>query len=116
MRRMLDPKTIGGGSGGEAKPLYRHALLITASHNERIATNFYSYQEERFTATTFMAALNRPITATGLMYNNGKYWNVYRLWPYNNSLIVYGYSPSDGSTTQHTINPDTFADAVNLIA
>ena len=116
MRRMLDPKTLGGGSGGEAKPLYRHALLITAPNNERIATNFYSYQKEKFTITTFMAAFNRPIAAIGVMKDKGNYWNVYRLWPYNNALIVYGYSTSDGSITQHTITPNHFADDVTLIA
>lgn len=70
MRRMLDPKTIGGGGGG-AK-IYRHCISISENTtNDRLNAylTYYTTSQKKFTAVTL-----RNICPNGKTYECSGYY------------------------------------------
>ena len=69
MRRMLDPKTIGGG--GEDKKLYCHFIEISTRDREQIYFNYISTDETKATEETIVSVLkDKKLICTGYLNVN----------------------------------------------
>ena len=109
MRRMLDPKTIGGGGSGE---LYCHCIIM----NGRISTNFYNNSSTPFNFNRFRQAItdnNKKISCSGVAKNNNKYYIAISRYEYNNFIWVYYWDATDNSIQSEQFSTDTqFTDDV----
>ena len=81
MRRMLDPKEVGGG--GDAK-LYCHCIYIYNSSNSkggRIVLNYYSKKRDKFTYDTFKDEFdqNKQVACNGYIHDGDNYFTVFYL-------------------------------------
>ena len=78
MRRMLDPKTIGGGGGEGSIQLYRHHIILSYEDNYNnygyIYFDYDSTNEEQFTTDTLIIAMEgKSVICTGyLVITNNK--------------------------------------------
>lgn len=76
MRRMLDPKTIGGG--GDEK-LYRHCIAFASDSDSKggyITLNYYSKKKDEFTYKTFKKEFsnNRNVACNGYIHDGNNYF------------------------------------------
>ena len=65
MRRMLDPKEVGGGGGGK---LYCHCIKLTDGTTNAIVVNLFNYSELPFTIDSFKEKLgNKELPCSGII-------------------------------------------------
>lgn len=85
MRRMLDPKELGGGGGN----LYHHALRIKGG-SEDIVFDIYNKQPEQLTFATLKTALiDTQVSCSGYRSQSGKMWHALRLYLANNNTDIH---------------------------
>ena len=76
MRRMLDPKEVGGG--GDAK-LYCHCIGFSSDSNSKggyIMLNYYSKKKDKFTYETFKKEFdaNKHLACNGFVHDGNNYF------------------------------------------
>ena len=91
MRRMLDPKTIGGGGGDEK--LYCHCISFVNDGNSKggyIMLNYYSKKKDRFTYQTFKKEFdrNKHVACSGYVHDGNNFFT-----PFYIQLAQKGTSP-----------------------
>lgn len=82
MRRMLDPKELGGGGGNEK--LYRHCISIHNDSNQKggyIMLNYYSKKKDRFTYETFKKEFSkdRNVACSGYIHDGDNFFTAFYL-------------------------------------
>ena len=103
MRRMIDPKELGGG-GSTANKLYQHTINCWASAYDSVYLTIYNTSIEKIDSEAkIKTAIKRmgKVIATGYV-KNGSVYNVY-LASYsssNDKVVFHGYyiNTSSGST------------------
>ena len=86
MRRMLDPKELGGGGGN----LYHHALRIKREGAEDIVFDIYNKQSEQLTFATLKTALiDTQVSCSGYRNQSGKMWHALRLYLANHNTDIH---------------------------
>lgn len=85
MRRMLDPKEVGGGNQ------YIHSVKI-AYGSTQFYFNMYNSIDTPLTLDTLKTALlNKKITCNGYAYNSGKFKNVLAIYNRQGEIYVDQY-------------------------
>lgn len=91
MRRMLDPKEVGGGG-----KLYKHTISAFSSTYGSIQTTLYNYSNVAIDSGKKIADTIKSIgkvVATGYLKNNDSVYNVYSViyLPADNTAFANGY-------------------------
>lgn len=82
MRRMLDPKEIGGGGGNEK--LYRHCISFKNDSNQKggyVIFDYYSKKQDKFTYDTFLEELSgdKHVACSGYINDGDNYFTAFYL-------------------------------------
>ena len=77
MRRMLDPKEVGGGGGDEK--LYCHYICFLSDSNSKggyVGLNYYSKKKDKFTYETFKKEFdkNKHLACSGYINDGDNYF------------------------------------------
>ena len=92
MRRMLDPKEVGGGGGGEK--LYKHTINAFSSTYGNVCITLYNHSGAAINSDdklkTAIIAIG-DVSATGYFRNNQRIYNVYLVQVISNVLVAAGY-------------------------
>ena len=77
MRRMLDPKEVGGGGGDEK--LYCHCISFEKDSNSKggyIRLNYYSKKKDKFTYDTFKDEFDRKkkVACSGYIHDGNNFF------------------------------------------
>ena len=77
MRRMLDPKELGGGGGDEK--LYCHCIIFANDNNSKggnIILNYYSKKKDMFTYNTFKKEFdeNKHVACRGYIHDGNNFF------------------------------------------
>ena len=80
MRRMLDPKEVGGGGGDEK--LYRHCVSFEKDSNRKggyITFNYYSKKKDKFTYDTFKEEFdqNKHVACSGYIEDGNNFFTTF---------------------------------------
>ena len=106
MRRMLDPKEIGGG--GSTEKLYKHTIEAISDTYGKIYMTFYNYSNTAIDSPEKVKNAIASIgylSATGYLKKDNLLYNVYFVYAnYVGRVIVIGWR-SDTSTS----NVETYA-------
>ena len=83
MRRMLDPKEVGGGG----VKLYCHFIFIGTNDGEQISFNFTSADETKLTKETIISAIkDKQLICTGYVKVNGAAKTLEYIFAYNDGF------------------------------
>lgn len=90
MRRMLDPKEVGGG--GEEK-LYLHCISFQNDNNRKggyIILNYYSKKKDNFTYDTFKKEFdqNKHVACNGYIHDGDNYFTALYIFLSKNDIYV----------------------------
>ena len=103
MRRMLDPKELGGGggTGGEGGPLYLHALtFIFNSPDMRVYINIYTKTSTPMTLPSHFSKYIQGITTlscSGQKSETNGYSIITHIEVEDGTPVAYYYNTSTGS-------------------
>ena len=91
MRRMLDPKEVGGGGGDEK--LYCHFISFVNDNNRKggyITLNYYSKKKDKFTYNTLKKEFsgNKEVACSGYIHDGNNYFTVFYLFLSNGDIYV----------------------------
>ena len=109
MRRMLDPKEVGKGGGGDSKTLYHHKVSIYYTENPldyEFEFDFYSYNgiESKNVKQLKAAIAGNTYACSGVRINSNIISLATKISESNNNLMVHYINLSTGRKDNQEIN------------
>ena len=117
MRRMLDPKELGGG--GDEK-LYCHYISFVNDSNHKggyIVLNYYSKKKDKFTYDTFKKEFNdnKNVACSGYIHDGDNYFTPFYLMLSKGDIYVKYSDIVNNLYTLTGIYWFTFRDSVSEV-
>ena len=122
MRRMLDPKELGGGGGDEK--LYCHCISFVSDNNSKggyIIFNYYSKKKDKFTYDTFKKEFdkNKHVACSGYIHDGDNFFTAFYIKLASDSpfadINVQYYDSVKHLYDLHAIHYYTFEDYVSEV-
>lgn len=99
MRRMLDPKEVGGGR----ITLYRHSIRIIGENRSEACFEVYSQTEEKFKVSTFKEYIrDKQFACSGMVKHNNQWLPIDLIWGFMGSIYCRWLDLTNGNANSES--------------
>ena len=100
MRRMLDPKEVGGSG----ITLYRHTICISTGDGSEACFDVYRKTDEKFTLTTFKKYIeDKHFACSGMVKHNNQWLPIDFVWGFMGSIYCEWLDLTTGTKNSESL-------------